>query len=128
MDDTLKIKTLMIYYEHWGKEESRIYKTLEGVKKFKEQIDRKYSNRYESDFEVLENTNKKSTQFWHSVIDCLLPDMNHWIDYYDYTTKPLYVKIKFAEMIGTPFYDVLHADLSKDQMNNVNAIVALPVL
>jgi len=128
MDDTLKIKALMIYYEHWGREESRIQRTLEGVKRFKEQIYKRYSNRYESEFEVLNDSDKSSPKFWYSLVDCLLPDMDHWVEHHDYTTKPLYAKIKFAEMIGTIFFDVIHADLSNDQMKNVDAIVALPVL
>jgi len=129
MDDTLKIKALMIYYDHWGKEESRIHKTIEGAKKFKEQIYLKYSNRYESHIEVLMDSDKSSFKFWYSMVDCLLPGMDHWVmDYRDYITKPLHAKIRFAEMIGTIFYDVLRADLSNDQMKNVNAIVALPVL
>lgn len=33
MDDTLKIKVLMIYYEHWGKEEIKARKTVWGINK-----------------------------------------------------------------------------------------------
>lgn len=31
MDDTLKIKVLMVYYEHWGKEEIKARKTAYGA-------------------------------------------------------------------------------------------------
>ena len=33
MEDALKIKTLMIYYDHWGKDEIKARKTVSGVNK-----------------------------------------------------------------------------------------------
>lgn len=33
MEDALKIKVLMIYYDHWGKEEIKARKTVDGVNK-----------------------------------------------------------------------------------------------
>lgn len=127
MDDSLKIKVLMIYFEHWGKEQAQIYKSLDGLKKFHYKIQNEYSNRYETALEALQNTDMKSTTFWQSVVDCLLSsDMNHWIEYgdYDYISTPLFLKIKFAERIGVVFYDLGH--ITDAQMKNVDAIVALP--
>lgn len=36
MDDHLKITALMIYYKHWGNEQNKIRKSLEGVRQFQE--------------------------------------------------------------------------------------------
>lgn len=36
MDDNLKIQALMIYYNHWGNDQNKIRKTLDGVKKFQD--------------------------------------------------------------------------------------------
>lgn len=128
MDDTLKIKALMIYFEHWGKEEARIYKNLDGLKKFDDYIYKTYDSRYETALEALKNTDMASIQFWYSIVGCLLPGMDHWVEYYDFMSKPLYVKIKFAENIGAVFYDVAHMDMADEKMKQVDAIVALPPL
>jgi hypothetical protein len=128
MNDTLKIEVLMIYFQHWGKEEKRIRKSLSGVSQFKELIFMKYSNRYEGDMEVLTKSKKDNQTFWYSLVDCLLPDMDHWVEYRDCTTNPWYAKIRFAEMIGALFFDIANANLCDAQMKNVDAIVALPVL
>lgn len=34
MDNQLKIQALMIYYQHWGIEQNKIRKTLDGIEKF----------------------------------------------------------------------------------------------
>ena len=39
MDDHLKIRSLMIYYQHWGNEQNKIRKTLDGVDKFQKIYD-----------------------------------------------------------------------------------------
>lgn len=128
MDDTVKIKVLMIYFEHWGKEEARIYKNLEGLKQFHQQIHKNYHSRYETAFQALQKMDKKTHRFWYSMIHCLLPRMDHWVEYYESISQPLYTKIKFAENIGATFYDVAHLNVSHAQMKNVDAIVALPTL
>jgi len=128
MDDSLKIKVLMIYFDHWGKEESRIYKNMDGLKKFDNHIHRTYETRYETALETMNNINMKSMRFWQSLVDCLLYDMVHWVEYYDYMSKPVYMKIKFAENIGAVFYDVAHVNMADAQMKNVDSIVALPVM
>lgn len=128
MDDSLKIKALMIYFEHWGKDEARIYKNLDGLKRFNEQVHSEYDSRYETALEALKNTNKNSIRFWHSVVGCLLPGMDHWVEYYDYMTKPLYAKIKFADNIGAVFYNIAHINVGDEKMKQVDAIIALPVI
>lgn len=42
MDDTLKLKVLMIYYDHWGKDEIKARKTSHGVKKTMELLKARY--------------------------------------------------------------------------------------
>lgn len=128
MDDTLKIKALMIFFEHWGREEARIYKNLDGLKRFNQHIHKTYDSRYETALETLKDIDMSSLRFWYSMVDCLLPDMDHWVEYYDFITKPLYAKIKFAENIGAVFYDVAHMDMADEKMKQVDAIVALPPL
>ena len=128
MDDTLKIKALMIFFEHWGKEEAHIYKNLHGIKKFDEYIHRTYNSRYETALDALKDTDMASIRFWYSMVDCLLPNMDHWVEYYDFISKPLYAKIKFAENIGAVFYDIAHMDVTDAKMKQVDAIVALPLL
>jgi len=34
MNDNLKIQALMVYYQHWGNEQNKIRKTLDGVQQF----------------------------------------------------------------------------------------------
>lgn len=118
----------MIYFEHWGKEEARIYRNREGLKKFDNHIHRTYESRYETALETLNNINMKPMRFWQSLVDCLLYDMVHWVEYYEYRSRFIYAKIKFAENIGAMFYDVAHADMADAQMKNVDSIVALPVM
>lgn len=128
MNDALKVKALMIYFEHWGKEEARIYKNLDGLKKFDEYVHATYNSRYETSLDALKDTDMTSIQFWHSLVDCLLPGMDHWVEYSDFITKPLYAKIKFAENIGAMFYDIAHVNMDDEKMKQVDAIVALPSL
>jgi hypothetical protein len=128
MDDTLKIKALMIFFEHWGKEEARTYKNLDGLKKFDKQIRTAYDSRYETAMDALKNTDMTSMRFWSSMVDCLLPGMDHWAEYYDFINKPLYAKIRFAESIGAVFYDIAHVDVADGKMKQVDAVVALPPL
>ena len=45
MDDTLKIKVLMIYYEHWGKEEIRLRKTICGINKTLQTLKSRFQTR-----------------------------------------------------------------------------------
>ena len=128
MDDTLKIKALMIYFEHWGKEEARIYENMDGLKRFDKHVHTTYDSRYETALEALKNTDMSSTRFWYSMVDCLLPGMDHWVEYYDFMTKPIYAKIKFAENIGAAFYDIAHINVAEEKMKQVDAIIALPVI
>lgn len=39
MDDNTKIRVLMIYYEHWGKEEIRAQKALRGIEETMRMLD-----------------------------------------------------------------------------------------
>ena len=128
MDDTLKIKALMIFFEHWGKEEARIYKNIDGMKRFDKQIHMAYDSRYETAINALKKTDMTSQRFWSSMVDCLLPGMDHWVEYYDFITNPLHVKIRFAESIGAVYYDIAHVDITDEKMKQVDAIVALPPL
>ena len=128
MNDDLKIRALMIYFSHWGKEESRIQRSISGVLFFQHLVQTNYTNREENAFEVLTDTNKSSFHFWYKMIHTLLPEMNHSEEYYDYRTKPLSYKIKFAEMNGISFQNVCYSGLNQTQMNQIDAIVALPTL
>lgn len=118
----------MIFFEHWGKEEAWIYKNLDGVKRFNQHIHKTYYNHYKTALDILKDTDMTSTRFWYSMTECLLPGMDHWVEYYDYISKPLYAKIKFAENIGAVFYDVANMDMTDEKMKQVDAIVALPPL
>lgn len=124
MDDTLKIRVLMIYYEHWGKEEVRIHKDLDGLRRFHKLVQKEYGSRRETAWEALSDTNMSSLRFWQSMVDCLLPHMSHWTEYNDYSLKPLYTKIRFADKIGTFFYILTNVD--DDTMKRVDALVAFP--
>lgn len=124
MEDTLKIRALMIYYEHWGKEEVRICKNLDGVRRFHTLVQMEYGSRRETALEALCDTNMSSRRFWQSMVDCLLPHMSHWTEYNDYPCKPLYTKIRFADNIGTFYYKIAHVDAAN--MKRVDALVALP--
>lgn len=126
MDDTLKIQALMVYFNHWGKQEARIYKSLDGIKRFQEHVNMEYSNRYKTALEVLRGAQMGSKRFWHSMVHCLLPGMDHWVKYDYFPTTPLCAKIRFAENIGTCFYNVIHVDMTDDRWKSVDAIVALP--
>lgn len=124
MDDTLKIRVLMIYYEHWGREDARLRKNQDGLRQFHTLVQLRYGNRRETAWEVLSDTHMSSMRFWRSMADCLLPHMDHWEEYNDYTTKPLYRKIQFAEKMGTFFYKIAHVDDATRKQ--VDALVALP--
>ena len=124
MEDTLKIRVLMIYYEHWGKEQARIRKNRDGLQKFHELVQSKFRNRRNTAWEILSDTNMTTKQFWESMVGCLLPHMDHWEEYHDYKTKPLYAKTRFAENIGTCFYKIAHVNSATRK--RVDALVALP--
>lgn len=129
MNDELKIQTLMIYFSHWGKEESRIRQVIYGAHLFQHLIRTNYTNRDENALEVLKDTDTSSLHFWYQIIHTLLPaDMNHWVEYYDYTTKALYHKIKFCENNGVAFQTLFHSGLTLKQMDRLNSIIALPIV
>lgn len=128
MNDELKIQALMIYFSHWGKEELRIQKNLYGARLFQHLIQTDYTNRDENALEVLTDTDKSSFHFWYNIVHTLLPEMNHWVEYYDYSTKPLYHKIKFCENNGVPFQTLFYSGLTLIQMKCLDSIIALPTL
>lgn len=128
MNDELKIRALMIYFSHWGMEEARIQNNIKGARLFLQLVDKNYTNREDNALGNLTDTNKLTLNFWHGIIDTLLPDMNHWVEYYDYITKPLYYKIKFSEMNGVGFYDIFYSGLDPSQMKALDAIIALPII
>lgn len=128
MNDELKIQVLMIYYNHWGKEEIQIQKNRKGASFFQNLVQTNYTNRDENALEVLMDMDKSSFHFWYGMIDTLLPEMNHWVEYYDYMTKPLYYKIKFCEMNGVGFQTLFYSGLSLSQMKGLDSIIALPYI
>ena len=125
MNDTMKIKALMIFYEHWGKEENRIRKNMEGANQFKNLICKSYKKRYIGVLDVLKDCNKTNINFWYCLVECLLADMNHWVPYYDYPQHPFYIRLRFAERIGIPYGNMSHIVLDQDEMRSIDAIVAL---
>lgn len=124
----MKIKALMICYDHWIKEEIKIKKIINGVKQFHTLISQNYKNSYEDAIDVLKYSDSKSVVFWRSLVECLLPGMDHWTFYYEYMSRKYYKKLKFAEIIGATYYNMYHCDLTENEMLSVNSIIALPVI
>lgn len=69
MDNHLKIQALMIYYQHWGNEQNKIRKTLDGVDKFQKIYDEHGFMMRMSCRSYLKRHKRRT---WHHIADLLL--------------------------------------------------------
>lgn len=80
MDDPLKIKVLMIYYDHWGKEELKARKVVHGINKTLSAL----TERFQSEDRTLNDglrrmfnylCNEDMVFLWTDFVDIFLQDM-----------------------------------------------------
>lgn len=143
MDDTLKIKVLMIYYDHWGKDEINARKVVYGINKTKELL----SGQYAVNGRTLEDglrriflylCNEETYYLWIEFVDVLLQDYGGCFDYdkdgeYYYEGDFIFDRKMLLEdhleglfCSETEFYDILYDHhFSANDILSVDAIVAL---
>lgn len=124
MNDELKIQALMIYFHHWGKEQTQIRKTIHGIHKTVSLL--------KQNFNTLENMvtmDMQQSSFWTHMIEALLPSMIHYIPYDDLgDLRILYLRVRFADSIGCSFFFPHLVHTNEDQIRRIDAILALPCL
>lgn len=120
MNDDTKIQVLMIYFRHWGNDEIRIRKSTQGIQKT--------DAIFHECFHNLHTMDMSKHSFWVSLVESLLPGMNHYLPYDDLgDVQILYKRIRFTNDIGTTFFTIHARNVSEEQMRRINAIVAFPV-
>lgn len=82
MDDSLKIKVLMIYYDHWGKEEIKARKIVHGINKTLFSLKKRFQ--FQSENRTLNDGLKRMFNYlcnedmvflWTDFVDIFLQDM-----------------------------------------------------
>lgn len=122
MDDETKIKALMIYFHYWGKDQAHRRKVIQGIQKTETIWNQYFNGHYTL---AMMDMSKKS--FWVHMTESLLEGMIHYMPYDDLgDIKPLHNCVKFADAIGASFFSVYALQLSKEEMQSLNAIIALP--
>lgn len=122
MDDSTKIKALMIYCQHWGKEQTRLHKAIQGIQKTNEIIQHHFQGK-------LTTMDMTKMSFWDYLSNSFLPNMRHYEPYDDLgDIRILYMRVRFSEAIGSGFFNAHIANVGEDEMRRINAIVALPVM
>ena len=119
MNDNLKIKVLMIYYHHWGKEQTRARKVIHGIQKTNQVI------RYHF-LRKLPTMDMRQMSFWKYLTEAFLPyDMRHYVPYDESKEelRDIYLRVRFSHAIGSKRC-ILNAN--EDQMRRLNAIIAFP--
>lgn len=143
MDDASKIAVLMIYYQHWGKDEIRARKTLYGMKQTlkilgddmitgDKTLEYELKRRFAFLFE-----NEDTYYMWTEIVDILLQDFGGcfetiWKDgLYNEEDMLLDRKILLEDNLGdVPPIDLIYDDddFGYKEILSVDAIVALPVI
>ena len=122
MDDYTKIQALLIYCQHWGKEQARIRKATKGIQKTNEILQYHFQGK-------LRMMDMSKLSFWKYLIDSFLPGMRHYEPYDDLgDIRILYMRVRFSEAIGSGFFNTHIVNVDEDDMRRINAIVAFPVL
>ena len=130
MDDNLKIQVLMIYYKHWGNEQNKIRKTLDGVQQFQEIYQehgfmmRMYCRSY---------LKRHKRRTWYHMMDLLMGQCGGGfqpIDMLPGTTdrvgllmKHTLTQSRFVE--SDTYFNLLGIGFTETQALSVDAIVAL---
>jgi hypothetical protein len=123
MDDRTKIAVLMIYYQHWGKEEIHLRKVAHGI----QETEKVFRHHFHDLPNFLQWIGNPGPDFWTYLVDALLPGMNHYTPYDDLGEfRILCRRVRFADDLGTSFFRIGNA--SDDHMRRVDAIVAFPSL
>lgn len=138
MDDTTKMRVLMIYYEHWGKEEARIRKNQLAMKET-DDIFRRHFGRFGEflDISWMKKIDMTKPSFWENLTQSLLRGMNHYLPYDDEydafdglgdmrDMRMLSKRADFADAIGGIFHMPGVYNATYEDMLRVNAIVAFP--
>lgn len=119
MDDDTKIRALMVYCRHWGKEQARARRAFQGIQETNAIIRR--------DFD-LRDSDMSRTGFWACLASSLLGgNMDHYFPHEDAGhLETVFARARFAAGIGISFFSPHVINASEDKMRRINAIVALP--
>jgi hypothetical protein len=71
MDDQTKIQVLMVYYQHWGNEQNKIRKTMNGVQKFQQFYN---ENEFMMRMSCRSYLKRHKRRTWYHIIGLLLKD------------------------------------------------------
>ena len=143
MEDALKIKTLMIYYDHWGKDEIRARKTVSGVNKTISMLQSRFQIRHDNT--VLYTSLEK--MFHYLFHDHSFPEIYvMWIDFteiflqsfafemlmdHDYYSDQGRMDAKKNQLCGSLHLEeeesilLLYNEMSPQEIMSMDAIVAL---
>ena len=130
MDDNTKIRALMIYYEHWGKEELRAQKTLSGLEETMRMLG-EYDMQalMESFYDVCEPEDMHflwieiSQLFLRNCGGCLDPMMED--DFYDEEELLFTRNLRLMGNLNIRFSELIEQDFEYRDTLSVDAIVAL---
>lgn len=121
MNDETKIRALMVYSRHWGSEQARVHRAIDGIRQTNAIIQR--------EFDGLRYCDTRQTSFWQLLASSLLEGMNHYAPYDENDFKHLYARARFASEIGASFFSPHVSASSEEQRRRISAIVALqPIL
>lgn len=124
MNDHIKIQVLMIYFKHWGNEQTHLRKVIHGIQKTTQLLKQNFNS-----FNKLSQMNMKELSFWQYLSEALLPNMSHYLPYDDIEDlRLLYLRAQFADAIGSSFFFPHLVNINENQMRRINAIIALPCL
>ena len=130
MDDNTKIRALMIYYDHWGKEELRAQKTLRGLEETMRMLDEfDVQALMESFYDVCEQEDihflwtEISQLFLRNCGGCLDPIMGD--DFYDEQELLFTRNLRLMGNLNISFSELIEQEFEYQDALSVDAIVAL---
>lgn len=137
MNNDMKICALMVYYDHWGREEIRHTRDQKGILMTMDKI-KKLFMEFEEDndhFDFLTEV-RIMTEWWihfgpcstigftNRIIDTLLSSMGGSASILS-IHMPRNMEFKLASILKISVLDVFKAELSDDKIRQIDAIIAL---
>lgn len=132
MDDQLKIRALMTYYEHWGNEQNKALKALDGARRFRKLFEK---NRFLFSATCRSYLRRHNRHFCYDLLDVLLNECgggfkpnDTFPDDWDTTAMLMVRRLKFIDnhnYKSINFYDAIDPHFTAKDALNVDAIIAL---
>lgn len=133
MNDELKIRALMIYYDHWGKEEIRHTRDQKAFIKTMDKIKELFAVFEDDNFDFLTEIRymtwfnyepDEKINFINRIVECLLSEIGGSASIMS-IPMPMTMTSKLAKHLNINIFDVFRVELSKEEIRQVDAIVAL---